>query len=333
MINNTHEVVIPATQLVMISSNIQIWSATTKVEREHDLPDVSADALPPKQLVTDGRKTLIDSKELAPLENVRKSIERFLKQKGFSFMGSGIAVTQERAAEFLQVLPMYRQQFADALDELCQNLNASYEAQEEKFPDWAFMLGQARMTEAQVRQRCRFGINIYRMSMPEPGTPDSPANACFKDMAEQALPSLMESIRADAASQLEKVRGKSKMIQSQLLGVRSLVEKMEGFAFLDPTVGPAAAALTEILARMPTTGSLSMTNTTLCVSVLEMLVSPHQLLANGRAALEDQLQSAKDLSVQPELGIPAAFSGADVAAQPATALVANPVRRKSAMSI
>lgn len=305
MNNPAATTVLPAEHLVIINSNLRVWSGTVKVERDQDLPDVDKDKMPPKALMSDGRKVLVDPKELAGMESVRKAIERFLKAEGFSFAGTGIAVSSDRAKDFIDALPGFEGDFQQALDKLIARLPEAYQEQEEKFPDWAFILAQARPTEMQVRNRCKFGISIFRMAAPDGDNPGSLANQHYREMAEQALPDMLQSIQDGAEKLLTKVKGKSKLLQSQLDGIRKLVRKLKAFAFLHPDVGPAADSLQDVLDHMPAQGTLNMTNTYTAVSVLTELANPHQLLAKGKALLQDYLAEAKQTSVQPELAIPA----------------------------
>lgn len=329
MINPTTHQTLPSNHLVIINSNLQVWSGTVKVQREQDLPDVDQDKLPPKTLVSDGRKVLIDSKELAGMESVRKAIERFLKEEGFSFRGAGgIAVTHEKYEEFMAKAPEFEQNFKDALDTLIKRLPEAYQAQEDKYPDWAFMLAQSRPTDTQIRNRCKFGLGIFQLAPPDPKNPGSTGNAYYQDMLDQALPEMLKSISAAADKQLEKVRGKSRMLQSQLDNVRGLVKKLKAFAFLNDDIAPAADALAAVLTKLPLQGTLNMANTLLCVTVLEQLANPHQLLANGKAALEDHLQQEDDLFVQPELSIPATDDVTVADPVLTTPVVSAPARRR-----
>jgi len=329
MINATTHQSIPSNHLVIINSNLQIWSGTVKVQREQDLPDVDKDKLPPKTLVSDGRKVLIDPKELAAMESVRKAIERFLKEEGFSFRGAGgIAVTHERYEAFMAKSPEFEQDFKDALETLIKRLPEAYQAQEDKYPDWAFMLAQSRPTDTQIRNRCKFGLGIFQLAPPDPQNPSSAGNAYYQDMLGQALPEMLKSISSGADKLLEKVRGKSRMLQSQLDNVRRLVKKLKAFGFLHEDIAPAANALDSMLTKLPAQGTLNMANTLLCVTVLEQLANPHQLLANGKAALEDHLQQAEDLFVQPELSIPATDDTTVADPVPTTPVVSAPARRR-----
>lgn len=283
--SNTTQAAIPAEQLVIISNRIRVWSGTIKITRESDLAAINGQ-LPPKTVVSDGRKTLVESKHLAGLESVRKSIERFLKAEGFSYVGCGVAVTGEMAQRFLQELPKFEQQFTDALDDLCRNLDTHYQEMETKAGTWSSILSQSRLTAKQIRDRCHFGMNIFRMASPD-NDPNSPAASQYRDTMAEALPSLLESVAKDASKLLSACKGKSRMLQTQLVATRRLVDKLKAFAFLDPRVGPATSGMQAVLSQMPASGVLNEVNASMCVAVIDQLTRPQNIIEHGTGVIAD----------------------------------------------
>lgn len=291
----------PAEQLVIISPRIEIWSGTVKLERDTDLASINGQ-LPPKELVSDGRKQLIPAASLAGMYNVRKQIERTLKAEGFAgLVGGGIAVTAKKADEFLAGLSTFEQAFEQAREALIANLTAHYAAQESVFPAWATMLRSARLTAKQVRTRCKFGISVFRLSPPD-ADPASRSNQLFNEMMGSALPTLMQDIAGEAEKLAARFKGRSCVKQAQVLPVKRLVEKLKGFAFLDPRVQPIAAGLTSVLDSLPLTGALNAGQTACCVTVLKQLMDPVSIIAHGVGVIE-HVGDAED--VQEELPIAA----------------------------
>lgn len=312
--SNTTQAAIPAEQLVIISNRIRVWSGTIKITRESDLAAINGQ-LPPKTIVSDGRKTLVESKHLAGLEGVRKSIERFLKAEGFSYVGCGVAVTGEMAQRFLQELPKFEQQFNDALNDVCQNLDGYYQEMETKAGTWSSILSQSHLTAQQVRGRCQFGMNIFRMAAPD-DNPNSAASSQYRDTMAEALPSLLESVAKDASKLLSACKGKSRMLQAQLSAIRRLVGKLKAFAFLDPRVGPATSGMQAVLSQMPTTGVLNEVNASMCVAVIDQLTRPQSIIEHGTGVIADTYsmpssqtmtsdQSELSLAVLMETSLPA----------------------------
>ena len=278
---NTNSIV-PAEKLVIVSSRIRIWSGTIKVSREEDLPEIQGQ-MPPKEIMSDGRKTLIKPIHFAGMENVRKRIDRSLKDEGFPYVGVGTAISRAKAEAFTKDLTGYEQDFQVALDDLCSHLPDFYQEMiDDAGPSWAEFLSQSRLTEDQVRRRCKFGMAIYRMAAPDVDD----AMGLYGATMDEALPSMLASVRKDAYKILDRVRGKTKMLQSQRQAVVKLVDKLKAFAFLDPRVGPTATGLRSVLDRLPQAKTLGEGDAAITVSVLQQLTHPRDILEHGTGVVD-----------------------------------------------
>lgn len=277
---------VPAEQLVIITPRIEVWSGTVQVQRDRDLSQVNGQ-LPPKGLVSDGRKSLIGPEPLRPMLNVRKSIERSLKQDGFTgLVGTGIAVTADKANEFLSKVPEFRKDFEAAVDELVADITEHYEKQEGLYPQWAQMLQSSRLTGEEIRSRCRFSIAVFRLAAPDISA-GAAAHDHYQQMTQDAVPTLLGDIAKDAADLVSRFEGKSSVKQTQVVPVRRLVDKLKSFAFLDPRIQPSASSMQTILDGIATTGPLSLTETTLCLTILQQLSKPGTLLSHGAGVIKD----------------------------------------------
>lgn len=278
---------VPAEQLVIITPRIEVWSGTVQVQRDRDLTQVNGQ-LPPKGLVSDGRKALIGPEPLRPMLNVRKSIERTLKQDGFTgLVGTGIAVTADKANEFLEKVPAFKKEFDDAVQSLVDNIDQHYESQETLYPHWAQMLKSSRLAGEEIRSRCKFSIAVFRLAAPDPTKANSAANDHYQQMTQDAVPTLLGDIARDAAELMPRFEGKSSVKQTQVVPVWRLVDKLLNFAFLDPRIQPSASSMRTILDGISTTGPLNPTETTLCLTILQQLAKPATLLTHGSGVIRD----------------------------------------------
>ena len=308
---------IPAEQLVIITPRIEIWSGSVKLERSTDLSQVNGQ-LPPKGLVSDGRKQLISTLPLRPMHNVRKQIERTLKAEGFAgLVGTGIAVTAAKAESFIQGLPKLEQEFETAREGLIKHLPDHYVAQENLYPLWTTMLQSARLSADEVRSRCKFGVAIFRLAPPD-NDPKSKATQLYTEMTQSALPTLLQDVSAEAADLIDRFKGKARVKQSQVLPVKRLVRKLKGFAFLDPRVQPVAAGLLSVLDSLPMTGALDTPQTAICVSVLSQLMNPAMIIAHGVGVIAQNAIAQPEPVIQSELPIDAVDEAVAVPPPPAT---------------
>lgn len=280
MISNTTTVL---EGLVLYHPMIEIWSGTVRIRRSEDLADAESH-LPPSELVSDGRKRIVPKDPLKPLLTVRKAVERLLKGPGIPMMG-GVAVPETMASVVEAELPKLEAKFNEAVDDLCSGLLGSYQKLEEAWPGWAPMLRKSRLSEADVRARCRFDVVALRAAAPDASRSVGAAKR-FDRIATAALPKLLEDIAARAEEILEEsFRGKGAVTQRQLAPVRRLVEKLETFSFLDPRVAPMAGSFGNQLAGMPKTGPLNANHTATVVTVLKTLADPDLMLTHGSSAI------------------------------------------------
>jgi hypothetical protein len=290
MISNTTTVL---EGLVLYHPMIEIWSGTVRIRRKEDLVNAESH-LPPAELVSDGRKRIVPKDPLKPLLTVRKAVERLLKGPGIPMMG-GVAVPETLASEIEAELPKLETKFNDAVNDLCAGLTASYQKLENAWPEWAPMLRSSRLTEAEVRSRCRFDVVALRAAAPD-ASHSAGAAKRFDRIATAAFPKLLEDIAARADEILEEsFRGKGAVTQRQLAPVRRLVEKLETFSFLDPRVAPMAGSFSNQLAGLPKAGPLNATHTATVVTVLKTLADPDLMLTHGSAAITQPADVAGDL--------------------------------------
>jgi len=266
---------------------IEIWSGTVRVKRLEDLKDAS-DHLPPSALVSDGRKRIVRKEPLRPLLAIRKRVDRLLRGAGFPFMG-GIAVPESACALIESKLPGLEKEFQEAIDDMCHDLTKEYELLEEEFPAWSTMLQKSRLSEVDVRSRCRFDVVSHRVAAPDVTASPSAAKR-FNKIVDAALPMLLQDIGNTADSIYEdSVRGKGRVSSKTAAVVKRLVEKLGAFSFLDPRVDPMAIALSNQLQNLPQSGYLTPVETAMLASVLNTLSDPESLIQQGAAAIQTSI--------------------------------------------
>lgn len=274
--------------LVLFNPAIEIWSGTVKVRRNEDLESAKA-YLPPSSLVSDGRKRLIATDPLRPMQAVRKAVERLLKQHGIPLMG-GYAIPEDIAEDVMKELPKLRKTFEDAVDQLALNLTDWYDRFEQlpEHAEWSELLNRARLTETDVRSRCGFHVAVYQVASPDPAT--SPlASKSFGDISASAFPKLLEDIADQATLIYEEAFAKASRVQQRSVDrVRKVVDKLETFSFLDPRVGPMADGLQQQIRNLPHQGALTAAETASVVGLLSVLMNPALLLKQGSITPSDQ---------------------------------------------
>lgn len=278
----------PLSRLVIFTPVINIWSATVKVDRDQDLKDVK-DKLPPRSLVSDGRKTLIDLKLLTPFNTLRSKVHRALTKAGFQLTPNAHAIPLDKADAIAEELEEIGQEFKALVPDFISNLDNAVEQHIAAEPEWRELIESSRPDKAYVESRMVFKIGAYRMAPPDEANPDSRISRNFGEAIE-AVPSLLKDIAESARKLLEGPLGTGRRIgQSHANALRDLVAKLESFGFLDHRVGAAADTLDSMLSIVPETGQLSQGNLGVLKTVCDILSDPVQILeqANMDADTDD----------------------------------------------
>lgn len=318
------------TGLVLYHPLIEIWSGTVRLHRDDDLKE-AREHLPPSAIVSDGRKRLVRKEALRTLLAVRKRVDRLLHGKGFSFMG-GIAVPESRCSEIEAELPKLEQDFNQALDVLCGNLESEYQALRNEYPEWSTMLARSALDEKVVRSRCNFRVVPLRVAPPDSSISDAAANR-FNSIAGAALPTLLRDIAGDAEwIHTNSFKGKGRVSAKTAQVVRRLVDKLSAFSFLDPRVGPMSAALHNLMRSMPSTGYLSIPETASVVMVLNSLSDPEGLITYGVASIPTDIADEL-LAGTPDMFFPDAQQVTDAPVPPQASVPPVPVTHQDAFAL
>lgn len=316
----------PISKLVMFSPQVSIWSGTLKIDRNLDYKDI-ASALPPQALASDGRKNLVDQKELAGPRKFRKQLERLLKNHGFSLIGDCVAVSEDRSAAVLNALPEIEKEFNASVEAFISGLQDAYAKQVKNAPDeWKELLVKGRLAEDEVRKRFSFKVGVFKITAPADDD-TNPINSHFANtIMVNATPRLMEEVASEAreiyfssfmvpvdpGNPKGKRRFKDSITQATVKQVNKLVDKLSDYAFLDARVFPTVTSLRVILSNLPSTGPLNAQQTSTCSTVLRQLMEPDATLGIGEAFAANPDTQQQTIPAQSNLFI------ASVADQPAS---------------
>jgi hypothetical protein len=314
-------------EVVIATSALRIWSASTKLDIASEVSASARSELPPKELASDGRIFLIPAKypnhpklstPLTRLTSSRKAVDRILRSRGIPML-NGIAIPSGQTDDVLVELDEVERVFHETLNELVSELPELYAMQEQAYPKWASLLRKHQLSEAKVRERCVFDVPIHKVAMPES---QAAAARLGQSTTARALPSLLDDISQRAGERLDAITKLGGNInQRSVIPVRLMVDKLETFSFVDGRVSAMASALTAQLSLIRGTGPLEPSEVAVLVSVLSTMAAPERLLllaANGASSASLSPQSRLDLpaasapaqesiaSIKQALGVPTA---------------------------
>ncbi|MBZ0134338.1 MAG: DUF3150 domain-containing protein [Rhodanobacter sp.] len=262
----------PLAGLVLVTADLRIWSGGVKLTREEDLTEV-ASKLPPKGMVSDGRKMLVRPAALAPFHAIRKRLERLLGRVGFKLMPDAWAIPETDCENFLTEVEELESEFNGLVPDFLVSLPRHYAEQEQEFPEWALQLRFGHLTPEQVESRMRFQVGMYRISPPADG--NSRLNRRYDDVVNGAVPALLTDVADKATKLLEGAIGrKLTCTQAHKGQVERLVDRLDAFSFMDHRVGPTASALRSMMGCIPALGPLTPGNTAVLRVICEQLADP-----------------------------------------------------------
>jgi len=262
----------PLAGLVLVTADLRIWSGGVKLTREEDLTEV-ASKLPPKGMVSDGRKMLVRPAALAPFHAIRKRLERLLGRVGFKLMPDAWAIPETDCENFLTEVEELESEFNGLIPDFLVSLPRHYAEQEQEFPEWALQLRFGHLTPEQVETRMKFQVGMYRISPPADG--NSRLNRRYDDVVNGAVPALLTDVADKATKLLEGAIGrKLTCTQAHKGQVERLVDRLDAFSFMDHRVGPTASALRSMMGCIPALGPLTPGNTAVLRVICEQLADP-----------------------------------------------------------
>jgi len=289
---------VDVTGFTLVHVEINIPTGTARVERLTDLPANIAGGLPPKELLKDGRKAVLDAAVLQPLYNHRKQVHRILLENGTAFFG-GTLVPNEVVGTLASRITAIETEFNEARDLIGPELTRHYAEWEAKHPTWASLFRQNRMTEEEFTSSCRFRIAMLAVVEPE----SNEASTLFGKATEAVIPGFLEETARAATKAYEThAKGRGKITQYGLAAVQALIGRLSAFSLLDPRIAPSGAGYAAILAAMPKTGPLNPRETAQLQGVLHQLMDPSRILAHGQASFDskyatDELESDSETVV------------------------------------
>ena len=278
--------------VIVVTPVIRIWSGQVTMRRDEDLSGASG--LPPKELVSDGSKRILDPKALTKMESQRRCVNRDLARLGVrSPMGFLITPTSETAVH--EGMAARKVDFIAARDALVSDYDRLCTQWEAKNPGFEQLLRRNRPTAAEVAKACDFDYAIYKVSAVD----SEMGQERFETVAKATTSALAEDISANAKAILkDSFDNRESVTQRAVNVVRELVRKLQSFTMFDPRILPTAKALGKVLEDMPKTGPLDTTQTLIVGAMLRSMCNPDQLLTLGIGEVAEEEEEETQTQVQ-----------------------------------
>lgn len=312
--------VVSAKNIVCIQLEIHLWSGYQTIKRENLIAAVGASLadLPPEALATMGTVKICDPTEVAVFTKLKGRAKRLLESVGLPILGSyGVPVgtVESVYAELTKI----QDEFNTAANDLLATYDTKSKAWVKKWqaqnPGYAHLLNRLPKAEA-VFGKLSFAFHAYSITAPEAAGPA--AAHAFGIQLTGLKGELMRDAQAEAANLVTKY-----LYQDRADGVRQpreyitpktlrplarIASKLESFAFVDPSVGPLAKVINNVLSRMPTVGPIAGPSLVEVWNLSNMLMRPDIAARIGEMALNsgedlggEAIRQALDTGTRPPM--------------------------------
>jgi len=251
--------------IVCVTLDIHLWSGRKRLRKEALTASnpMLAD-LPPESLATLGSVKIADPDDLSPFLKLKREAEKLLKANGLPLLGS-VGIPEAKLQRVYKGLKDLEAKFEARRNALYADFDARITEwrRKEENRSWAHLIAEIPPPEY-VAGRLSFGFHMCRVNAPVDG--DSEINAMYGKQMGGLRGELFAEASIEAKTLLEKyltgkhadgvVRRRDRITQKTLGPLRRVAEKLESFAFLDPTVDPLSSMVRHVLDRMPVEGPI-----------------------------------------------------------------------------
>jgi hypothetical protein len=270
-------------QVVFIHLDFHLWSGRKKLRAE-DLKNLTPAQMPPTTLASLGSKRLCAPDDLAPGIRCRKQAERVCQLYGFRFLGH-FAVPEHLLEALVRGLEVAVAEFNAWRSDFLARYEAVIDRWVQQHPGWETIIRRAVEPVESVAARLSAGYQVFRIA-PATEQANDTANAGLAAQAATLGDRLLASVAQDAqALWRESLQGRDQVGRRVLRPVQAILDKLQGWALIDPTVAPIVQRIELALAALPRRGPLQGNDLNALAGLVFLLSEPDRLKQHGQAVL------------------------------------------------
>lgn len=295
-----------ANDLVCVMLDVHIWSGRRHLEKDdliHANPEFSK--LPEKELANLGSVKICDPDDIKKFQMVKGKAERLLRRAGLPILGAvGVPVAkfEDIHAELFTLKAEFETLRANFIADYDRRVAAWRMKHLLSNERWKHLFERLPAAE-HVAGRVSFTFHAYRISAPADAM-NPELNVAFNEQMHGLKGELLKEVADEAASLMGNyLMGKDKLsgvvkrreyVTPKTLGpLKRAAQKLDSFKFLDPSIGPLADAINQVLILMPTVGRIEGADLIKIWALSRMLSTPQ--LAAGVAANVATEQEVSDV--------------------------------------
>jgi hypothetical protein len=168
----------------------------------------------------------------------------------------------------------------------------------QQHPGWETIIRRAVEPVDAVAARLAASYQLFRMAPAVAHDASAPENAGLLAQAATLGDRLLASVAQDAQTLWrESLHGRDQVGRRVLRPVQAILDKLQGWALIDPTVAPIVQRIELALAALPGRGPLQGNDLTALAGLVFLLSEPDRLKQHGQAVLHGLAATAAEPAI------------------------------------
>lgn len=264
-------------QVALFHLDAHLWSGRKKLRPE----DVRGQ-VPPAKLASLGSKRIVNPKQVAKFESLKRRAERVLHSSGLRVMGA-YAVPIEKVQAVIDELEEIKVEFNSKLAEFIQNYDEAVKKWILDQQEWGEIIRSSITPVADIKNQMSFGWQVYHLKPTGNSAIDEGLNEQIGGLGQR----LIQEISSEAARIFEKQYLLKTRVPATATGtISALHQKMLGLAFLDAKAGALCAFLGNVLSEAPKSGFIEGEALNKLFGMLLVLSDEEKIMHYGQQLLD-----------------------------------------------
>lgn len=264
-------------QVALFHLDVHLWSGRKKLRPE----DVRGQ-VPPAKLASLGSKRIVNPKQVAKFESLKRKAERVLHSNGLRVMGA-YAIPIDKVQTVIAELEELKLDFNTKLTEFITNYDEAVRKWILDQEEWGEIIRSSITPVADIMNQMSFGWQVYHLRPTGDSMIDSGLNEQIGGLGQR----LIKEVSSEAARIFEKQYLLKTRVPATATGtIYALHQKMLGLAFLDAKAAALCSFLGEVLRESPKSGFIEGEALNKLFGMLLVLSDEEKIMHYGQQLLD-----------------------------------------------
>ena len=279
--------------LVLVHLDISLWSAHRKLTVDELVEASGQDgnevykALKhaPENLINLGSKRIYPQEHLRDFASLKYHTERLLRTHGFRSYRAFV-LPMARYESIKAELERYRSEFNAHKEQLRNSYQDNLHQWADQFPEWRETILKVAPSAEQVYQQFNYEYHAFRIAPVGMAEDEESNTEAASGMVSKLSDELMREIQDEANSFWDEcLKGRDRVNRVSIRRLEELADKLDGFRFIDPVIGPTVDKLRSVIASLPPKGRIEGVHVDRITGVVLTIADGKRALDYGRTAV------------------------------------------------